>query len=75
MNPRALHVRINESTKRRKATKTFFEHFLDEVARKHKMGETDQEKAQRWIANIRRLLQDQAQHDPTAPIVQMPVSH
>jgi hypothetical protein len=55
--------------------KTFFEYFLDEVTRKHEMGEIDQEKAQRWIADIRRLLQDQARHDPTAPIVQMPVSH
>ena len=55
--------------------KTFFEHFLDEVARKHEIGEIDQEKAQRWIADIHRLLQDEAQHDPTAPIVQMPVRH
>ena len=55
--------------------KTFFEYFLDEVARKHEMGEIDQEKAQRWIADIRRLLQDEARLDPTAPIVQMPVSH
>ena len=55
--------------------KTFFEHFLDEVVRKHEAGEIDPEKAQRWIADIRSMLQDHAQHDPTAPIVQMPVSH
>jgi hypothetical protein len=55
--------------------KTFFEHFLDEVARKHETGEIDTEKAQRWIAEIQRLLQEHAQHDPNAPIVQMPVRH
>ena len=55
--------------------KTFFEHFLDEVARKHEAGEIDREKAQRWIADIERLLQEHARHDPTAPIVQMPVRH
>lgn len=55
--------------------KTFFEHFLDGITRKHKAGEIDVEKAQRWIAEIRRLLQEHAQHNPTVPIVQMPVSH
>ena len=55
--------------------KTFFEHFLDEVARKHEAGEIDDEKAQRWIAEIRRHLQEHAQHDPAAPIVQMPIGH
>ena len=55
--------------------KTFFEHFLDEVARKHEAGEIDSEKAQRWIADVERLLQEHAHHDPTAPVVQLPVRH
>lgn len=55
--------------------KTFFEHFLEEVTRRYEAEEIDTEKAQRWIAEIRGLLQAYAQHDPTAPIVQMPVSH
>jgi hypothetical protein len=55
--------------------KTFFEHFLDEITRKHEAGEINQEKAQRWITEIRRLLQEHAQYDPTAPIVQMPIEH
>jgi hypothetical protein len=55
--------------------KTFFEHFLDEVARKHEAGEIDEEKAQRWIAEIQRRLQEHAHYNPAAPIVQMPVSH
>lgn len=55
--------------------KTFFEHFLDEVARKQGAGEIDMEKAQRWIAEIERRLQEHAQHDPAAPVVQMPVRH
>ena len=55
--------------------KTFFEHFLDEVARKHEAGEIDSEKAQRWIAEIQQQLHEYAQHEPKAPIAQMPVRH
>ena len=55
--------------------KTFFEHFLDEVARKQEAGEIEVEKAQRWIAEIQYRLQEHAQHDPAATIVQMPVRH
>jgi hypothetical protein len=55
--------------------KTFFEHFLDEVTRKYETGEIDMEKAQRWIADIKRLLHEHAQREPTAPIIQMPVGH
>ncbi|MGE0821293.1 MAG: hypothetical protein AB7G75_17205 [Candidatus Binatia bacterium] len=55
--------------------KTFFEHFLDEVARKHEAGEIDSEKAQRWIAEIQQQLHEHAQHEPSAPIVQMPIRH
>ena len=40
--------------------KTFFEHFLDEVARKQEAGEIDVEKAQRWIGEIQRRLQAHA---------------
>jgi hypothetical protein len=55
--------------------KTFFGHFLDEVARKHEAGEIDEEKARRWIAEIQRWLQEHAHDNPVAPIVQAPVSH
>jgi hypothetical protein len=55
--------------------KTFFEYFLDEVARQQEVGEIGLEKAQRWISEIRNLLQEYAQHEPTAPIVRMPVGH
>ena len=52
--------------------KTFFERFLDEVTRKLEAGEIDEEKAQRWIAEIQAHLQQHAQHNPQAPIVRMP---
>ena len=55
--------------------KTFFERFLDEVARKLDAGEIDAEKAQRWVAEIQMQLQEYAQRDPSAPIVQVPVRH
>jgi hypothetical protein len=55
--------------------KTFFEQFLDEVARKQEAGEIDAEKARRWIAEIQNQLQEYAQRNPSAPIVQMPVKH
>jgi hypothetical protein len=53
--------------------KTFFERFLDEVERKLDAGEIDQEKAQRWIAEIQAQLEEHAQRHPHAPIVRMPV--
>ncbi len=52
--------------------KTFFERFLDEVTRKLETGEIDDEKAQRWIAEIEAHLQRHAQGNPQAPIVRMP---
>ncbi len=52
--------------------KTFFERFLDEVTRKLEAGEIDEEKAQRWIAEIQTHLQQHAQRNPQAPIVRMP---
>ncbi len=52
--------------------KTFFERFLDEVTRKLETGEIDDEKAQRWIAEIQTQLQLHAQGNPQAPIVRMP---
>ncbi|TSC71374.1 MAG: hypothetical protein G01um101448_1203 [Parcubacteria group bacterium Gr01-1014_48] len=55
--------------------KTFFEHFLDEVQQKLNAGEVDEEKAQRWIAEIKKQLREYAEISPTAPIVQMPVGH
>lgn len=55
--------------------KTFFERFLDEVSRKLEMGEIDEEKAQRWIAELQTQLQDYAEQHPQAPIVQMPMKH
>ena len=55
--------------------KTYFEYFLDEVARKQDAGEVDAEKAQRWVAEIQGHLQAYAQDDPTAPLVQMPIRH
>jgi hypothetical protein len=55
--------------------KTFFEHFLDEIARKQEAGEIDEEKARRWVTEIQRRLRDHAQDNPAAPIVQMPVGH
>jgi hypothetical protein len=54
------------------AMKTFFERFLDEVARRLEAGEIDEEKAQRWIAEIQSHLQNYGQRHPQAPIVQMP---
>jgi hypothetical protein len=55
--------------------KTFFEYFLDEIARKQEAGEIDADKARRWVAEIQGQLQAYAQDNPTAPIVQMPVRH
>ena len=55
------------------AMKTFFERFLDEITRKLEAGEIDEEKAQRWIAEIEAHLQQHAQHNPQAPIVKMPL--
>jgi len=55
--------------------KTFFERFLDEVERKREAGEIDEEKAQRWIAEIQSQLQEYAEQHPSAPIVKMPVRH
>jgi len=55
--------------------KTFFEQFLDEVARKLEAGEIDADKAQRWVAEIQTQLQEYAQRDPHAPIVQVPAKH
>ncbi|MBI3301782.1 MAG: hypothetical protein HYZ72_06855 [Deltaproteobacteria bacterium] len=52
--------------------KTFFERFLDEVARKLEAGEIDADKAQRWVAEIQTQLQQHAERNPQAPIVQMP---
>ncbi len=52
--------------------KTFFERFLDEITRKLEAGEIDEEKAQRWIAEIQAQLQQYAQRHPRAPIVRMP---
>ena len=52
--------------------KTFFERFLDEIARKLEAGEIDEEKAQRWIEEIQSQLQHYAQRHPQAPIVKMP---
>lgn len=53
--------------------KTFYERFLDEVARRLEAGEIDEEKAQRWIEEIQSHLQSYGQRHPQAPIVQMPV--
>lgn len=55
--------------------KTFFERFLDEVTRKLETGEIDEEKAQRWIAELQTQLQDYAEEHPHAPIVRMPIKH
>jgi hypothetical protein len=55
--------------------KTFFERFLDEIERKQAAGEIDQDKAQRWIAEIQTQLQEYAKKHPAAPIVKMPVQH
>ena len=55
--------------------KTFFEHFLDEIARKQEAGEIDADKARQWIAELQGLLQEYARYEPRAPIVQMPVRH
>ncbi len=55
--------------------KTFFEHFLDEIAQKQEAGEIDTEKARHWITEIERQLQKYAHDNPLAPIVQMPIQH
>jgi hypothetical protein len=53
--------------------KTFFEYFLEEVAREQEAGELDAEKAQRWVAELQGHLQAYAQADPSAPLVRMPI--
>jgi hypothetical protein len=55
--------------------KTFYEHFLDEIQRRQDIGEIDSEKARRWVTEIKTQLQEYAEHQPAAPIVQMPVQH
>lgn len=55
--------------------KTFFEYFLDEIARKQEAGEIESEKAQRWAAEIQAHLREYARENPTDPVVQMPVRH
>lgn len=55
--------------------KTFFEYFLEEVARKQEVGELDADQAKRWVAEIQDHLQAYAQDDPTAPLAQMPIRH
>ena len=55
--------------------KTFFESFLDEIARQQEAGELEADKAQRWGAEIPGHLHAYAQDHPAAPIVQMPVRH
>lgn len=55
--------------------KTFWERFLDEIARKQEAGEIDEEKAQAWIAEIQDTLNAFAKKHPEAPIVQMPQTH
>jgi len=47
--------------------KTFFEHFLDEIAQKQEAGEIDTEKARHWITEIERQLQKYARDNPLAP--------
>lgn len=58
-----------------KKMKTFFEFFLKEIARKLKAGEIDEEKAARWIAEVKAKLEAYAKENPAAPIAQMPVTH
>ncbi len=55
--------------------KTFFERFLDEIERKREAGEIDEEKAERWIAEIQSQLQKYAEKHPSAPIAKMPILH
>ena len=55
--------------------KTFFERFVEEVARKRDAGEIDEEKAREWIAEIQQRLETYAEQHPNASIVQMPVKH
>lgn len=55
--------------------KTFYEYFLDEIQRRQDTGEIDSEKARCWVAEIQIKLQEYAEHQPAAPIVQMPVYH
>jgi hypothetical protein len=55
--------------------KTFYEYFLDEVQRRQDIGDIDPEKARRWVTEIKTQLQEYAEQQPAAPIVQMPVRH
>ena len=55
--------------------RTFYEYFLDEIQRRQDAGEIDSEKARRWVAEIQTQLQEYAEYQPAAPIVQMPVQH
>jgi hypothetical protein len=53
--------------------KTFFDYFLEEVARKQEAGELEAEKAQRWVAEMQSHLHASSQAVPTAPLVQLPL--
>ena len=53
--------------------KTFYERFLDEIERKREAGEIDEDKAQRWIAEVQSQLQEYAKKHPQAPIAKMPI--
>lgn len=53
--------------------KTFFDYFLEEVARKQDAGEVEVEEAQRWVAEMQDHWQASAQADPTTPLVQLPI--
>ncbi|MCE2487601.1 MAG: hypothetical protein J4F42_18975 [Desulfurellaceae bacterium] len=55
--------------------KTFYERFLDEIERKREAGEIDEDKAQRWIAEVQSQLQEYAKKNPQAPIAKMPILH
>ncbi len=55
--------------------KTFFERFLDEIQRKLDAGEVDEERSQEMVGALQERLKKYAEQNPTAPIVQMPVTH
>lgn len=55
--------------------KTFYEFFLDEIARLQKEGEIDDEKVMRWATEVRGKLEAYSKDYPEAPIVQMPQTH
>jgi hypothetical protein len=75
-NPRGLKSREKlHFTPGDSAMKTFYEYFLDEVVRKQEAGEIDAEKAERWIFEVRKQLQEYGRVTPGSPIVRMPVEH